>query len=51
MKCFLNAAAALVIMTTPALAADVGVSVGIGQPDFYGQIDIGNYSQPQLIYP
>ena len=33
-----------------ALAADVGVSVNIGQPGFYGRIDIGNVPQPQLIY-
>jgi hypothetical protein len=50
MKRFLFAAA-LVIITVPALAADVGVSVNIGQPGFYGRIDIGNYPQPQLIYP
>lgn len=42
---------ALVIITAPALAADVGVYVNIGQPGFYGRIDIGNYPQPQLIYP
>jgi len=50
MKRFLFAAA-LVTMAVPALAADVGVSVSIGQPGFYGRIDIGNYPQPQLIYP
>ena len=33
-----------------ALAADVGVSVSIGQPGFYGRIDIGNMPQPQLIF-
>lgn len=33
-----------------AMAADVGVSVRIGDPNFYGQIDIGNYPQPTLIY-
>ena len=37
-------------MVTPALAADVGVSINVGQPGFYGQIDIGNYPRPQLIY-
>ena len=50
MKRFLFAAA-LVIITAPALAADVAVSVNIGQPGFYGRIDMGNYLQPQLIYP
>lgn len=33
-----------------ALASDVGVSVSIGQPGFYGRIDLGNMPQPQLIY-
>lgn len=34
-----------------AQAADVGVSVSIGQPGFYGQIDIGdNYPRPQVVY-
>ncbi|MFA5169983.1 MAG: hypothetical protein WC426_00315 [Sulfuriferula sp.] len=37
-------------MITPSLAADVGVSVSVGQPGFYGQINIGNYPAPQLIY-
>jgi hypothetical protein len=35
----------------PALAADVGVSVSVGQPGFYGRIDIGSFPQPVLIYP
>lgn len=43
-------AAALAAATVPALAADVGVSISIGQPGFYGQIDIGGYPPPQLIY-
>ena len=34
----------------PAFAADVGVSLSIGQPGFYGQIDIGNVPRPQVIY-
>jgi len=37
--------------TAPAFAADVGVSISIGQPGFYGQIDIGSVPQPQLVYP
>lgn len=36
--------------TLPALAAEVGVSVSIGQPGFYGHVDIGGYPRPQLIY-
>ena len=42
MKRFLSAAA-LAAMTLPALAADVGVSISIGQPGFYGHIDIGDF--------
>ena len=50
MKRFLIAAAVAATITTPALAADVGVSISIGQPGFYGQIDIGDYPQPRVIY-
>ena len=51
MKRFLIAAAvAAATVTAPAHAADVGVSVSIGQPGFYGRIDIGDYPQPQVIY-
>jgi hypothetical protein len=35
---------------TPARAADLGVSVTVGQPGFYGRIDLGDYPQPQLLY-
>ena len=49
MKRFLTAAA-LATVAGSALAAEVGVSVSIGQPGFYGRIDIGNVSQPQLIF-
>ena len=34
---------------TPVFAGDVGVSVSIGQPGFYGQIDIGNIPRPPLL--
>ena len=50
MKRFLIAAA-MAAATAPALAADIGLSVSIGQPGFYGRIDIGSYPQPQLVYP
>ncbi len=33
-----------------AIAADVGVSVNISQPGFYGRIDIGQVPQPAVIY-
>ena len=49
MKRFLIGAA-LVTLAGSALAADIGVSVNIGQPGFYGRIDLGNAPQPQLIY-
>ena len=51
MKRFLFVAAVAAVVTAPAIAADVGVSVNIGQPGFYGRIDIGNFPQPQLVYP
>ncbi|PZP33805.1 MAG: hypothetical protein DI603_06855 [Roseateles depolymerans] len=38
------------IAAGPARAADVGVSISVGQPGFYGQIDIGTM-RPQVIYP
>jgi hypothetical protein len=54
MKSFLIAAVitAVIIPGTNTLAADVGVSVSIGQPGFYGRIDIGDYPypQPRVIY-
>jgi hypothetical protein len=42
-------AAILMAMSIPAVA-QVGVSVNIGEPGFYGQINIGNAPSPQLIY-
>ena len=42
MKRILVAAAlSLAAISTPALAANVAVSVSVGQPGFFGQIDIG----------
>jgi hypothetical protein len=49
MKTYLIAAAILTLAGS-ALAADVGVSVSIGQPGFYGRIVLGNAPQPQVIY-
>ena len=46
----LSAVAVVITGTIPAHAADVGVSASVGQPGFYGRIDIGDYSQPTLIY-
>jgi hypothetical protein len=33
------------------IAGDVGVSITVGQPGFFGQVNIGNFPQPQLVYP
>jgi hypothetical protein len=42
-------AASMLVAAVPAMAADVAMSVTVGDPNFYGRIDIGNYPQPQLI--
>jgi len=46
----LSLAVLLAVASIPTQAADVGVSVSIGQPGFYGQLDIGGYPPPQVIY-
>ena len=51
MKRFLlSAVITAATFTVPVLAADVGVSVSIGQPGFYGQINIGDFPQPRVLY-
>lgn len=50
MKRFLLAAA-LAATAIPAFAVGVGVSISVGEPGFYGRIDIGNFPQPRFIYP
>ncbi|MGA9045066.1 hypothetical protein [Sulfuricurvum sp.] len=51
MKRFLiPAVIAAATLTAQALAADVGVSVSIGQPGFYGRLDIGDFPQPRVLY-
>lgn len=40
-----------VFCATTATADDLGISVSVGQPGFYGRIDIGGYPRPLLIYP
>ena len=42
--------AAALLLSTGAWGGDLGVSVTIGQPGFYGQINLGNAPPPQLIY-
>lgn len=46
----LLAAAMLAAVATPAIATDVGVSISIGQPGFYGRIDLGDFPPPRVIY-
>ena len=40
----------MALMSTSAIAADVGVSIEVGEPGFYGRIDINNAPRPLLIY-
>ena len=39
----------MLLACVPAMAADVAVSVAIGEPGFYGRIDIGTFPQPRVI--
>lgn len=50
MKQFLSAVVVATLSAT-AFAADVNVSVSVGQPGFYGRIDVGHLPPPQLVYP
>ena len=43
-------AAALATASLTGTAAEVGMSLSVGQPGFYGQIDIGGYPPPPVIY-
>lgn len=36
--------------STVARAADVGVSITVGEPGFYGRIDIGDFPRPTLVF-
>ena len=48
--CAILAMATLATLSAPALAGtDVGVSVGVNQPGFYGRIDIGSVSAPPVL--
>ena len=37
-------------LAVPAFATDVSASIGISQPGFYGQINIGDFPRPAVIY-
>ena len=43
-------AASLLALSSGAFAQNVGVSINVGQPGFYGRLDIGDFPQPQVIY-
>lgn len=51
MKRLLSAVAlTLTVTSLPAMAANIGLSVQVGEPGFFGRIDIGGAPPPQLIY-
>lgn len=50
-RLLIAAACAAAAFCAPASATDVGVSVTIGQPGFYGRLDIGGFPPPALVYP
>jgi hypothetical protein len=37
-------------VAVPAFGTDVSASIGISQPGFYGQINIGDFPRPMVIY-
>jgi uncharacterized protein YcfJ len=41
---------AMSAIVAPAFAADVGVSVTVGQPGFYGRLDVGDLAPPRVLY-
>lgn len=43
-------AVAATALSAPVLATDLGVSVTIGQPGFYGRLDLGGFPPPPVIY-
>ena len=49
MKKILMVASAMMVVA-PAMAADVSAAVQVGQPGFYGRLDIGDSAPPQVIY-
>lgn len=50
---FLATALVAVTLTgfaTPGVAANIDVSINIGQPGYYGPLDISDFGRPRLIY-
>ncbi|UTH75015.1 hypothetical protein [Chromobacterium sp. IIBBL 290-4] len=43
--------AAMLAASLFSLPSQAGVSISVGEPGFYGQIDIGGAPAPQLVYP
>ena len=39
----------LAACATPILAADVGLTISVGEPGFYGELNIGDIGRPRLI--
>lgn len=51
MKFLMTATTIVAVLFTLSLnEAKAGVSISVGEPGFYGRIDIGNYPPPRLIY-
>jgi len=38
------------VVVAPAFAGDVSASIGFSQPGFYGQINIGEFPRPTVVY-
>lgn len=51
MKRIVLTALLAILVSASAFAADVGVSINIAQPGFYGRIDVGHFPQVQVVYP
>jgi len=51
-KLFVALAWTIAAATAAPASADVGISIRVGEPGFYGQLDIGDryYGRPPLIY-
>lgn len=43
-------AVALVALSAPAFAGDVAVSISVGEPGFFGQIELGNAPPQAVVY-
>lgn len=44
-------AAVAFVAASPAFSADVGALGGLGEPGFFGQIDIRRNTKPQVVFP